>query len=129
MLAALVGGCSGNDSSVGSSTSGTAPDANLSGTWTGSWLSRTGVGGALMIDFSQTGAVVSGDASFTGSPCFAGARLDGDVHGHDFSGSVKAGAIQVIVDATLSGSSLDGTYDAQSAGACSGDTGTFTVHR
>ena len=42
---------------------------------------------------------------------------------------VKAGAIQVNVDATLSGSSLDGTYDAQSAGACSGDTGTFSVKR
>ncbi len=128
-LAVLAGACGGSDASVGSSTSSTTPDANLSGTWTGTWLSRTDVGGALRIDFRQTNAVVSGEASFTGSPCFAGAHLDGDVAGRDLSGTVRAGAIQVNVDATLSGDSLDGTYDARRAGACSGDTGTFTLTR
>jgi hypothetical protein len=129
VLAALAGACGGNDASTGTTTSGTAPDATLDGDWTGTWLSRTGVGGALGIDFMQSGSVVSGDATFTGSPCFAGAHLDGDVTGRDFNGVVRAGAIQVNVAATLSGNTLDGTYDAQSAGACSGDTGTFTLHR
>jgi hypothetical protein len=86
------------------------------------------VGGSIAIAFTQDGESVSGDASFTGSPCFAGAHLEGSVRGRDLSGTLSAGAMRAMLSATVT-ATIDGTYTATQAGACSGDTGTFTLHR
>jgi hypothetical protein len=49
--------------------------------------------------------------------------------GDSVSATVTAGAIEVNIDATLTGTEMSGTYDAVSAGACTGDTGTFSAKR
>jgi hypothetical protein len=125
----FASGCSGENTSV-SSTSATQPaSADLSGAWSGKWLSRTGVGGATTSTFTQNGSAVDGEFHFTGSPCFSAARFTGSVSGSELSGTATAGAIRVQISATITSSSLDGTYVVLEAGACSTDTGTFTSKR
>jgi hypothetical protein len=76
---------------------------------------------------TQAGAAVSGSVVFTGSPCFSSGNFSGTVDGDGLSGQVTAGAIQVTIDGTVSPATMvSGTYDAVSAGACTGDTGTFS---
>jgi hypothetical protein len=127
--------CGGSGAGVGSSTSGTAPGgsdgdaASLAGAWHGTWLSATGVGGTLTVTFTQSGADVDGDVTFTGSPCFAGGHVDGTVDGRDLAATLSAGRIRVSFDGTVSSAGVDGTYSVIEAGACSNDTGTFTIER
>jgi hypothetical protein len=130
-LAALLAlsGCGGNDASVGSGTGATEPAVDVTGAWAGKWLSRTGAGGASKVTFTQRGSAVSGDFRFTGSPCFSAGRFEGTLTGGDLSGAITAGGIRVELSATVTASSIDGTYDAVSAGACTGDTGTFSATR
>ncbi len=75
----------------------------------------------------QTDATVTGELSFTGSVCFAGGEFSGVVSGRRLRGSLTAGNIRVDVDATVTGNQMNGTYAAVNAGACTGDTGTFSV--
>jgi hypothetical protein len=51
------------------------------------------------------------------------------VSGDTLAGSLTAGDIRVDVKATITGSAMNGTYDAIYAGECSGDTGTFSATR
>ena len=96
-------------------------------TWTGSWLSQTGVGGDETFDISVDGTTVTGTVSFTNSPCFSSGDVSGTLVDGVLSASVTAGAIDVTIDATMTGDQLSGTYDTISAGACTGDTGTVSA--
>lgn len=120
-----LAGCGGSSSSVGGGTA----DGGLDGTWTMHWLSRTGQGGDATLTFTQVGDRVSGSVRFNGSPCFAGGQFDGTLQGSDLAGAVTAGGIRVEIQASVTASSLDGSYDAVNAGACTGDTGTFSATR
>jgi hypothetical protein len=112
----------------GSATTDPSSDTSaLAGTWTGEWRSVTGVGGAATMNLTATSDGVSGTISFTGSPCFASGAIYGTVSGGNFDGAITAGTIDVSLSGTITGSQWSGTYDALSAGACTGDTGTFTA--
>jgi hypothetical protein len=127
--------CGGSGAGVGSSGSGTGSSgsggaaASLAGTWHGTWLSSRGVGGTLESTLTQSGGEVDGDVTFTGSPCFAGGHVSGTVDGRDFAATLSAGSIRVSFDGTVSSASVDGTYSVSEAGACTNDTGTFTLER
>ena len=126
---AFLGACGGSSAGVGDATSSTEPTASLAGVWNGTWLSPLGASGTLTITMRQSGSTLEGDLHFTGSPCFASGRFAGSVTGRDFRGSVTAGAIRVDMSGTVTGDAYDGTYTAVAAGACTGDTGTFTASR
>ncbi len=114
---------------MGDSTSSTEPTAPLAGVWRGTWTSETGVSGSMTVTIQQSGSALAGDLAFSGSPCFASGRFAGTVTGRDFAGSVTAGAIRIDMSATVTGAAYAGTYTAVSAGACTGDTGTFSASR
>lgn len=122
-----LGGCGGG----GGGSKASPPTVNVSGNWSGSWLSSNGVsGGAItFLPLMQNGSMLSGQINFTGSPCFSGGALSGVVSGSGFTGSLTAGSIRVDVDGTVTGNQMNGTYDTVNAGACTGDTGTFTASR
>jgi hypothetical protein len=119
-------GCGGTSEDL----PGTASNSSaVVGTWTGTWLSRSGVGGAGVLDLTQSGDSVTGTVSFTNSPCFSSGSISGSLVADTFTAAVTAGAIDVTVTGTLTGNQMSGTYDAISAGACTGDTGTLTLSR
>jgi hypothetical protein len=129
-LTFTLAACGGSDSSViGGDGSQTLPAADITGNWTGTWLSRTSVGGSTSARFTQTGGSVEGELTFTGSPCFSGGLFQGSLRGRDLAGTVSAGTIRVSLTATVSSTAINGTYSALEAGACSGDTGTFSTKR
>ena len=101
----------------------------LTGNWSGSWTSHTSVTGTLASTLSQHGPDVTGTVSFTSSPCFNAADVMLVQAGEHVSGSATAGGIQVDLDASWVEDHLEGTYNAISAGACTGDTGTFVLDR
>ncbi len=103
---------------------------NVTGEWAGQWLSGNGTdGGALSLSLTQDGAMVSGTAGFTGFPCFTGGVVSGVVSENRLDGSLTAGSIRIDVDATVTGNTMNGSYDVVEAGACTGDTGTFSAAR
>ena len=124
----LLLACSGSTGTV-SESNGTSPAGDLSGTWTGRWMSVRGASGATTSTFTQVGNTVSGEFRFTGSPCFAGAKFEGTINGSELTGSARAGSIVVTMSGTITSSSIDGTYSVGEAGACSNDSGTFTSQR
>lgn len=123
----FLAACSG--SGAGVDVYGAPPAVDVTGTWTGTWLSQRNVGGTTTARFTQTGSDVEGDISFTGSPCFSGGVFQGTLSGRDLSGTVSAGTIRVTVSATVSATSMNGTYTTVQAGACTGDTGTLSSKR
>jgi hypothetical protein len=127
-LASLgVLGCGGSSST--SFGDGAPAAVDVTGAWTARWLSQTGVGGGSAATFTQQGSQVTGEMRFSGSPCFAGGQFSGTISGRDMVGMLTAGGIRVSLSATVSASSLDGTYDTVQAGACTGDRGTFSATR
>ena len=104
-------------------------NSGISGDWTGTWTSRTGVSGQITAAFSQRDSQIGGTISFTGSPCFDAAQVMEVMAGNSISGTATAGGIQVTLSATWTEPDINGSYDAVSAGACSGDTGTFSLAR
>lgn len=134
LLSGASVGCSGGSGTtsgdlLGSSSSSSEPAGDLSGKWTGRWTSQTTVSGSFELTMRQSGAALDGDLHFSGSPCFSGGRFAGTMNGRNFSGSVTAGSIRVDMSGTVTGNTYDGTYSAVSAGACTGDSGTFSATR
>jgi hypothetical protein len=70
---------------------------------------------------------VNGQVSFGGSPCFSGGAISGSICGDTFTGALSAGGIDVKLSATVTGTQMNGSYNTVSAGACTGDTGTFSA--
>jgi hypothetical protein len=119
LLSAIALGCGGTNSSPTTSAA--------AGTWTGQWLSHDGIGGSATMQLSAAGDGLTGTISFTNSPCFSSGAVTATLDGEEVSATVTAGGIQVTIDATITGTQMSGTYDAVSAGACTGDTGTFSA--
>jgi len=116
-------------SACGSTGGGGGASSSAAGTWTGQWLSQTGVGGSATMHLSAGGDGLTGTVSFSNSPCFSSGAVSATLDGETVSADVTAGAIEVTIDATITGTHMSGSYDAVSAGACTGDTGTFTATR
>ncbi len=105
-----------------------SPDwCDLSGHWSGTWTSQTTSSGSLDTHLDVHGSDITGMMTFAGSPCFDAAQLAGTLANKQVSGSATAGAIRVDVTAHWVEDHLEGTYDAVSAGACTGDSGTFKL--
>lgn len=131
ILATLAfSGCGGGGGGGGG---GGPPGTDVTGTWTGSWLSSNNInGGSIDLMITQNGSAITGSVTFTGSPCFAGGAITGNVSGFNVTATLNAGGIVVSLAGTVSGAGSDqmnGTYDVVSAGACTGDTGTVTLTR
>jgi len=105
-----------------------APSVDLTGTWSGSWQSVNGIdAGPLSADLAQNGSTVSGSITFGGSPCFSQGTFSGTVSGNSVQGAMFAGAVRVDIDAAGTASAMNGPYSVVSGGACTGDTGTFSL--
>jgi hypothetical protein len=105
---------------------------NLTGYWEGSWSSSLDVGDGTISfpSLVQSGSVVEGRVSFDGSPCFSGGTISGSICGDKFVGVLFADGIDVKLSATVTGARMrGGSYNMISAGACTGDTGTFSAAR
>lgn len=109
---------------------GDSNDSALLGSWSGSWTSNGGATGSVQTTFTEEdGARFEGSIQFSGSPCFSGAAIIGDVDGSDVEGEITAGGIAIDYTATLAGTRMSGAYTATAAGACTGDTGTFALDK
>jgi parallel beta-helix repeat protein len=121
LLACAASGCGGGGS-------GSPSAASVAGEWNGAWLSANGIdNGAFSLSLNQSGASVGGQASFDGSSCFSGGVFSGSVSGAALHGSVADAVVRVTVDASITGSAMNGTYSVPSGGACTGDSGTFAL--
>jgi hypothetical protein len=78
---------------------------------------------------NQTPSGLGGTVSVTNSPCLANGDVTGSIAGDELTLTISAGAIDVSAEGTITGNSMSGTYVALSAGACTGDTGTFSATR
>ncbi len=118
LITSLLLGCGGGSSS--------GVSVNLAGSWSGSWRSSDGQGGALTTSFSQTGATFSGPATIYNSYCFGYEYATGKLSGSNIEIGIASNAIILI--GSVSGSTISGTYYVYS-GACTGDAGTFVLSR
>jgi hypothetical protein len=125
-VAALVCACGGSDSST---IPGGASGLDVSGTWNATWTSRSGQIGQGTMLLTQSASGVTGTAVVDGSPCLANGDVSGSLAGDQLTGAMTAGGASVTFDTTVTGSQMSGTYDAVSAGACTGDTGTVIATR
>ena len=66
---------------------------DISGTWNGTWASRTGVSGVVTASLSQHDADIDGTVAFTGSPCFSAGKVTQVIVGDELSGSITAGRV------------------------------------
>lgn len=124
-LLILVAACGG---STNGGTTSSSESSSLEGAWTGTWKSNQGVGGAVTMSITQNGNALSGTASMTNSTCLENAKLDGTINGDDVLINVTSGDTRASVHLTvMSPGHVDGTYDAVSAGLCSGDTGIVDI--
>jgi len=102
---------------------------DLTGDWQGTWSSQASAGGVMATSFLVHSGNVTGTVSFSGSPCFDTADVALVAANGTISGSATAGAIELDLSAHWVEDHLEGTYEAICAGACTGDTGTFTLQR
>ncbi|MEO7112565.1 MAG: hypothetical protein ABI183_19120 [Polyangiaceae bacterium] len=126
-LLILVAACGGSTNSGTTSSSGSS---SLAGAWSGTWKSNSGAGGTVSMSITQTGNALSGTASMTSSTCLENAKVDGTINGDDVLINVTSGDTKASVHLTVTApDQIDGTYDAVSAGICSGDTGIVDATR
>jgi hypothetical protein len=102
--------------------------ANVTGNWSGSWLSTTtGRSGNLTFDLTQTGLDISGTFSRSGSACFTSGDISGSINGENVTlSALFTGSLRVDFEGTVVESQMDGSYQV-SGGACADDSGTWTV--
>lgn len=125
MMAAAFSACGG-----GGGSSSSPPTVDVTGNWAGSWLSKNGSAGSLSIAFTQTGATLSGTVSLGGSSCFSAGNISGTVSGNNIiSAGVFSGSLRVDFDGTAANNQISGSYNVENGGACTSDTGTWTVSK
>jgi hypothetical protein len=124
-LASLAVACSGSTTSVDSSP----PAYDVSGSWSGTFISQTGVRGGTSASFTQAGSSVGG--SFTANnSCIGGGKFAGTLSADSLSGNVTAGAVSIAMSGTVSTvNQIDGTYTLSAAGGCPTDSGSFHLTR
>jgi hypothetical protein len=115
----VITGCGGGAGAL------TMP-VSFAGNWEGTWASsRVNAGGVFLASISQNGASISGTAAFSGSPCFVGLQLSGNVSGGSFAFTGSSGGIpRVTVSGSVSGNAMSGNYTVLASGTpCDGDRG------
>ena len=112
------------------SACGGSDGGSLLGAWGGDWTSIGGATGSLQTNFTEDdGDHFEGSIQFSGSPCFSGAAIVGDVDGRDVTGNISAAGIAMGYTGTIDATRMTGSYDVTAAGDCTGDTGTFTLDK
>nr|HEX4318961.1 hypothetical protein [Kofleriaceae bacterium] len=102
--------------------------AAMVGNFSGTWAGTTGGGGTLVATFAlEDSEDVMGTVSFSGSPCFDSAALELQVDDGDVSGTATEANASIELDGTLNVGVVSGTFQVESAGLCSGATGSFTM--
>ena len=123
----LISSCGGGGTSSGA--------VSVNGSWSGSWTSSTGDNGALSATFTSTGSTFSGPVtiynSYYANYVMTCKKRDilfatGTVSGSSVTIGVSSNAI--IFVGTVSSSSISGLYEVYS-GACSGDSGKFSLSK
>jgi hypothetical protein len=103
---------------------------SMLGAWGGEWTSTRGATGSLQTNFTEDdGDHFEGSIQFSGTDCFSGAAITGDLNGRAITGNISAAGIAMDYSATLDGTRMTGSYDITAAGICTGDTGTFTLDK
>jgi hypothetical protein len=126
LSAALVCACGGTSTVLpGAATS----SVDVDGTWNATWTSRSGQIGHGTMQLTQSGTTVTGSITVEGSPCVVNADVNGSLDGDALSGTMTFGGGHASFDTTVAATAMSGTYDAVSAGACTGDTGTLSASR
>ncbi len=118
--------CGFTDSLIGGGGGGGSSPANVAGTWTGTWASNNKFNvGAISTTIARLGTTCSGTIMIGSSPCFSG----GTITGGTVSGNTVSWSSPGIGNSsgTVSGTTITGAYSVTIAGACFGDTGTFSV--
>jgi hypothetical protein len=126
-VAALICACGGSDSST--ITPAGQDGADVSGTWSLTWTSQSGGTGQGTMQLAQNGAVVTGTAVATGSPCFANVDVSGSIAGDTLTATLIAGGESATIDTTVTGSQMSGSYRVTAAGACADDMGSIIATR
>jgi hypothetical protein len=125
----LVGCGGGGDSSDESEPA----NVDVTGSWSGSWYSSGGINtGGISLILTQSGSTVSGQATFTNSPCISESNVSGNIAGNIFTGSFTEGNIQFSVKITITDNLMNSTYSTNNTnlvGICVGYTGSFTAYR
>lgn len=126
-MALILSGCGGGG---GGGSSNSAPTVDATGSWSGAWLSKTGQGGSLSVSFTQTGSNLSGTINLGNSSCFSAGNISGTVSGNNITtAGVFSGSLRIDLDGTIVNSQASGSYDVVNGGACTGDSGTWTLTR
>lgn len=107
---------------------GPTVEADLAGSWTGTWVSDNDATGGVSAVFTQTGGVLSGTVNITGSPCISNGRIEGSVTGTNVAFGAVSGQDTINFTSQLGDDTMVGTY-AVPSGACAGDTGNFELNR
>lgn len=108
-----------------------SPLVDITGRWSGTWLSRNGVHrGDITFSFIQLGVDLKGTVSLTGSPCFENGKLSGVISGKNIAtGAVFENTLRVDFDGTVEDDRIKGSYLVIEGGSCDGDSGIWTAVR
>lgn len=104
---------------------------NVTGSWSGTWLSITEIGGlfgSVTASLQQSGTTVTGTVSFEWHLCPINGTVSGTQIGNIWSGSMSADGVQVLLSGKTTDTLLNGNY-AVFGGACDGDRGTIQMTR
>ncbi|XPS87974.1 tetratricopeptide repeat domain protein [Desulfosarcina variabilis str. Montpellier] len=121
--AAALGGGGGGDDGGGSSD---APD--VAGNWRGTWTDSDGNSGDIVLSIEQSGTSLTGNAAVNGSECISTGTISGTISDTTLNVTITSGTDRASFRAPFSEntSDINGTFDFE-AGACAGDTGSFSM--
>lgn len=101
------------------------PEAELTGTWSGTWTSTNpddGSTGTFEIQWAQAGSNLAGTITVNGTPCLSTGAITGTLAGD----AIEFGSIQSQFDVdfmgTVAGEAMSGTYSTN-CGPAEGDWG------
>ena len=142
LVIVLATACGGGDPADDPATGGTpmptlaseGPPAtdpagtDLAGPWAGTWESTTSPGatGTFLIEFTQTGNLLSGTITVNDTPCLTEGTISGALTGNQIAFGAVEAEQEVAYAGTVQGDTMSGTY---SAPACDQGAGTWEASR
>lgn len=113
-----------------SSDSYQAPSVDMSGNWSGSWISSNGIDrGTMLMSLMQNGSNLSGTGIIDSSPCFSSGNISGIVSKNNMASAILSGSLRIDFNGTMVENNMNGSYDVINGGACTGNSGTWKVSK
>lgn len=113
-----------------SSDSYETPSVDMSGNWSGSWISGNGIDrGNMSMFLMQNGSNLSGTVIINGSPCFSAGNISGIVSRNNMASAILSGNLRIDFNGTLVENNMNGSYAVINGDACTGDYGTWMVSK